>query len=226
MDKHPALLFVKAILRHWWALMSCAAFTLLGIWATYAEKDRLWIVWLSIGFALVCFVVAAYRAWANEHEAWAKEKVTVKRLTEEPNLAIAVHGIPAHLADHDIVFVILPDVSIANQSHGLRVAVTADLWMLRDGGMEGWCSPETKAVEAWEHSQRSYRNKHLTLPINLEPRFADQGYLAFCHQVLRGVGNQPLQNELARNPGKIPKCVSGPKRPVSALPVPASSVVA
>lgn len=189
------LLFLKAILRHWWALMSCAAFTLLGVWATYAQKDRLWIVGASLGLALVCLVVAAYRTWADEHEAWSKENQMVRRLMEEPTLAIAVHGIPTHVAVRDQLFVILPDVSIANQSHGLRVAITADLWMLRDGGMEGWCAPESKPVEVWEQSQHSYRNKHLTLPFNLEPRSADQGYLAFCHQVLRGVANEPLQNE-------------------------------
>src|SRR6266852_6184173 len=121
MQKTGMLLFLKTILRHWWALMSCAVFTLLGIWATYAQKDRLWIVWASIGLALVCFVVAAYRTWSDEHEAWAKENGTVKRLTEVPSLAIAVHGISAHIADHDDILVILPDVSIANQSHGLRV---------------------------------------------------------------------------------------------------------
>jgi hypothetical protein len=95
----------------------------------------------------------------------------------------------------DELFVILPDVSIANQSHGQRVAITAELWMLREGGMEGYCSPAASPVAAWEQSERSYRNKAITLPINLEPRYAEQGYLAFCHQVLRGIGNRPILDE-------------------------------
>jgi hypothetical protein len=189
------LLFLKAIFRHWWALMSCAAFTLLGIWATYAKKDRMWILWASFTLALGCFMFAAYRTWADQHRAWANENQIVRALTEKLDVTITVHGLYSHVAEGDQIFVILPDVSIANQSHGLRVAITAGLWMLREGGMEGWCSPEARPVAAWEHSPHSYRNKALTLPVNLEPRSADQGYLAFSHRVLRGFGNKPLLDE-------------------------------
>jgi hypothetical protein len=92
------------------------------------------------------------------------------------------------------MMVIVPDVAIANQSHDLRVALSADLWMLRAGNMEAWCAPEATPVMQWQGSQHSYRNKALTLPINLEPRSAGAGYLAFSHMIL-GVGNEHLVDE-------------------------------
>ena len=174
--------------------MSCAAFTFLGIWATFANKGRGWVLWSSFLLGIFFLFVAAYKAWANEHRAWTVEHLRVTELTQKPDVKIAVHGLYAHVAERDQLFVILPDVSIANQSHGLRVALTADLWMLRSGGMEGWCSPEAKPVLAWEQSHHSYRNKSLTLPLNLEPRSADVGYLAFSHRV-GGFGQEPLVDE-------------------------------
>jgi hypothetical protein len=194
MTEHPIILFLKAIFRYWWALMSCAAFTMLGIWATYAKKDREWILWSSIALAVVSFLFAAFEAWADEHEAWADEHRKVVELTEKPDVTITVNGICTHVTAENRPVVIVPDVSIANQSHGLRVALTADLWMLRAGGTECWCAPEAKPVSEWEQSQRSYRNKALTLPMNLQPRSADTGYLAFTNMV-SGIGNEPLVDQ-------------------------------
>ena len=180
-------------MRYWWALMSCAAFTFLGIWATYAEKGREWILWASITLALASVLVAAYRAWAKEHQLWAEERQKVEVLTAKPDITVAVHGIFAHVTQGNQLFVILPDVSIANHSHGLRVALTADLWMLRSANVEVWCSPETKPVLVWEQSQHSSRHNMLLLPLTLEPRSAEMGYLAFSHRV--GIGNEPLVDE-------------------------------
>jgi hypothetical protein len=193
-SERPIILFLKAIFRRWWGLMSCAAFTFLGVWATFGNKGREYLLWASFLLGTAFLLVAAYKAWADEHRLWTKERLTVEELTEKPNVTIAVHGIFAHVVDGDQLFVILPDVSVANQSHGLRLELTADLWMLRSGGMKGWCSPEAKPVLAWEQSQHSYRNKMLLLPLNLQSRSADVGYLAFSHRV-GGLGNKPLVDE-------------------------------
>jgi hypothetical protein len=194
-SKPPTILFVTAIFHDWWALMSCAAFTVVGIWAAYAEKGREWVLWTSFTLAVVFVFVAAYKAWAREHELWLQERRKVDALTAKPNVTFAVHGIFAHVMQGDQWVVILPDVTIANQSNGLRVSLTADLWMLRSpGGVETWCSPEAKPVMAWEQSSHSYGNKLLVLPLNLEPRSADMGYLAFSHRV-KGIGNEPLVDE-------------------------------
>src|ERR1700733_7842979 len=67
MSTHPVTLFVKGIFSHWWALMSCAAFTFLGIWTAYANRSREWVLWSSFSLSLVFLLVAAYRTWLAEH---------------------------------------------------------------------------------------------------------------------------------------------------------------
>src|SRR3984885_10362042 len=67
MSTHPVTLFVKGIFSHWWALMSCAAFTFLGIWTAYANRSREWVLWSSFSLSLVFLLVAAYRTWLAEN---------------------------------------------------------------------------------------------------------------------------------------------------------------
>jgi hypothetical protein len=68
------VLFLKAILRYWWALMSCAAFTFLGIWVTFANKGRDWVLWSSLVLGVGVLLFAAYKAWATEHQRWTEER--------------------------------------------------------------------------------------------------------------------------------------------------------
>ncbi len=135
----PAYLFLKAILKDWWGWMSCAAFTFLGIWAAAAGKSGAWVLWASFVLGVAFFFVATYRAWVREHEI-------VVALMETPNVTISVHGIFSHVAVGRRLLVIVPDVSIANHSHGLGVALTVDLWMLRSGGMQCWCAGACQAL--------------------------------------------------------------------------------
>lgn len=60
--------------RYWWAYMSCAAFTFLGIWATFANKSRNWVLWGSLALGIAFLLFAAYKVWAKEHQSWADEK--------------------------------------------------------------------------------------------------------------------------------------------------------
>ncbi len=60
-------LFFKALYKHWWALMSCAAFTGIGIYASWSGKGSRWIVDASGVAAVILFVVAAFRAWKDEY---------------------------------------------------------------------------------------------------------------------------------------------------------------
>lgn len=64
----PFKTFVFALLWHWWALMSCAAFTMLGIYIAQSGKSNAWLVSASAVLAVAFFVVAAYRTWKPEHE--------------------------------------------------------------------------------------------------------------------------------------------------------------
>src|SRR5436189_3776654 len=101
--------------------MSCAAFTFLGIWVAAANKGRDWLLWSSFGLGLAFVLFAAYKAWADEHEAWVREHEKVAALTEKLDVTITVHGICAHVAVGSRSVVVVPDVSVINQSHGLRV---------------------------------------------------------------------------------------------------------
>jgi hypothetical protein len=59
-------LFVKALGRHWWALMSCAVFTGLGAVSLYFNRSNTWILWATFGTAIVMLLVGAFLAWHDE----------------------------------------------------------------------------------------------------------------------------------------------------------------
>ena len=62
-------LWIKSIIRHWWALMSCAAFTFLGMWTLYADKNNRWALQATFSLAVLCLFWACYLSWEIEHEA-------------------------------------------------------------------------------------------------------------------------------------------------------------
>jgi hypothetical protein len=68
--EHPVRLFVAALLKHWWHLMSCAAFTILGVYTAGANKGNVWLVGGSAFLAPLFFGVAAYHAWLEEHDKY------------------------------------------------------------------------------------------------------------------------------------------------------------
>lgn len=51
------------IIKRWWAQLSCALFTILGTYASYAAKDNAWIVKASFTLAGACFVIAILQEW-------------------------------------------------------------------------------------------------------------------------------------------------------------------
>jgi hypothetical protein len=99
MIEHPVLQFAKLMLKRWWALMSCAAFTFLGIWTAYANKGREWVLWGSFLLGIVFLIVAAYRTWlAEHHELLTKSQAAdalIQGLKEE-------HARDSQLADATI----------------------------------------------------------------------------------------------------------------------------
>jgi hypothetical protein len=66
--QQPVRLFVAALLKRRLELMSCAAFTILGVYTAAANKGNVWLVGGSAILAGVFFGVAAYRAWRDEHD--------------------------------------------------------------------------------------------------------------------------------------------------------------
>lgn len=82
MDSWP---FLNACLKHWWALMSSAVFTGLGVYAAWQGKTNYWIVAASIVAGAALFYVAAFLAWRDEHKKYQDEvaKQGQPRLTAE-----------------------------------------------------------------------------------------------------------------------------------------------
>ncbi len=61
-------LFVGALLKRWWALMSCAVFTLIGLYALVFDKSNKWTIVAILIAAGLLFLVAAFGAWKEEHK--------------------------------------------------------------------------------------------------------------------------------------------------------------
>jgi hypothetical protein len=70
--QHPVRSFVAALLRYWRALISCVAFTILGVYAL-TNKGNVWLVGGSTFLAAVFFAVAAYHAWRREYDKYSGE---------------------------------------------------------------------------------------------------------------------------------------------------------
>src|SRR5271165_1247175 len=66
MDLWP---FLKAIFEYWWALMSCAAFTLLGLYVLAAKKSNKWALSATFGAAGLMLLVASFLAWQEQYRA-------------------------------------------------------------------------------------------------------------------------------------------------------------
>jgi len=65
--------FLRAVGKHWWSLLSCAFFTILGLFVAYANKSNAWVVQGSFIVAALCLLIACYRAWRDEHTALEDE---------------------------------------------------------------------------------------------------------------------------------------------------------
>ena len=66
-------LFAAAMFKHWWELMSCAAFTILGVYCAAANRGNGWVVGGSAFLAAAFFLVAAYSTWRDERQRYTDE---------------------------------------------------------------------------------------------------------------------------------------------------------
>jgi hypothetical protein len=92
MGKHSsdALLFwefIKAVAKRFLVLMSCAAFTFVGIFAEATNKSNSWIVGASFILASFMFILAIYQAWRDERIA----RVRLER-ESGPNILLKFPG--------------------------------------------------------------------------------------------------------------------------------------
>lgn len=76
--------FSAALIRKWWALMSCAVFTFLGLYSLVANKSNRWLIGASFVAAAFLFLVAAFLAWNDEHKGKIAAELQLK--DEEPKV--------------------------------------------------------------------------------------------------------------------------------------------
>src|ERR1700733_190415 len=81
------LLYLKALWKHWWPLLSCAVFTVIGVYAAATNRSNTWGARVSVGAAFVLLLVASFLAWRDEHVGYESERERNKRV---PEIAIEV----------------------------------------------------------------------------------------------------------------------------------------
>lgn len=80
----PALRFIRALLKHWWFVVSSAIFTGLGLYATALGRSGEWYVKAAFILAVIAFFIATYLAWKEQYD---------KAAAETPNFVLEVHGV-------------------------------------------------------------------------------------------------------------------------------------
>jgi hypothetical protein len=73
---NPIWLFITTLFKRWWQLMSCAAFTFLGVYVAATGKGNGWVVGGSAFFAVVFFTLAAYGTWKDTYDKYMTEVAT------------------------------------------------------------------------------------------------------------------------------------------------------
>lgn len=85
-------LFFKALTKHLWALMSCAVFTIIGVFAAATGKSNAWIVSTSLTAAVGLFAVACFLSWKDQYRGRA---IAEKKLfDEQPRVMFGLLGQP------------------------------------------------------------------------------------------------------------------------------------
>jgi hypothetical protein len=89
--------FLIAVAKHWWALMSCAIFTGIGIYAAWANKTNEWAIRASFTAAALCIFIACYLAWRDQHNELLESEQMVQDLrkkyeNEQPRLGLNVQS--------------------------------------------------------------------------------------------------------------------------------------
>ena len=107
--------FIAALLRKWWALMSCAAFTILGLWASIENKSNAWVVSGIITLAVIFFLVAAFGAWCQEHSNFLSAERKASELS--PQFDFQVGTMLWKYDDTQDRTLFFPIASILNRGH-------------------------------------------------------------------------------------------------------------
>ena len=73
--KSEIRLYLAALGKRWWALMSCAVFTILGLIVLAWGKSNKWNLWVTFGVAMAMLLLASFLAWLDEHRTVLSERL-------------------------------------------------------------------------------------------------------------------------------------------------------
>jgi hypothetical protein len=95
------LRFLDAVRKHWWALMSCAAFTFLGVWVLYANENNHWALRATFGLAVFCLFWACFLAWRDKEKEvqQLKAELEAKVRSSRPSPKEEIHALAVSILD-------------------------------------------------------------------------------------------------------------------------------
>jgi hypothetical protein len=83
--------FLAALGKRWWALLSTAAFTIIGLYALITGKSNQWVVTVSLAVAAIFFLIASFGAWKEQYDLRvAAESVNGDSAKKQKELKIRV----------------------------------------------------------------------------------------------------------------------------------------
>jgi hypothetical protein len=89
--------YIKALWKHWWALMSSAIFTAIGVYGAWQQKGNSWIVGVSFAAAIALFFVASFREWNEEHKARGVAESALNDQVPKPSLEYSAQHALQHM---------------------------------------------------------------------------------------------------------------------------------
>lgn len=109
--KSPLRIYLIAVSKEWWQLLSCAGFTILGFWAALTNRSNGWIAISMALLAGVFLICATYAAWLKTYIELQKE--IARNL--KPDLSVIVRE-----------FRIFPDIEYPKPGSPKTVGSTID----------------------------------------------------------------------------------------------------
>ena len=100
--QNPILLFTAGLLKRWWALLSCAVFTVIGVYAAATNKANSWIVGATAVAAVAMFIVAAYLTWKDERSKYTTELARNQRPDIQGEVGVTGYGINSEGQEHGL----------------------------------------------------------------------------------------------------------------------------
>jgi hypothetical protein len=98
--RNPILLFTAGLLKRSWALLSCAVFTVIGVYAAATNKANSWTVGATAVAAVAMFIVAAYLTWKDEHGKYTAELARNQRPDIQGEVGVSGYGINTEGQEH------------------------------------------------------------------------------------------------------------------------------